>query len=181
MMADTQWPRFMVFQKMNGKQPWQHNGTVHAPDLEMALLNARDVFMRRPDAVGLFVVPDAAIYKVTLEQLASEAELPDSVEFSEEREILVFAKPHEQSACELLGSVKAKSALQALKKGQSEWGDSKALWWWLFPAEASLMNAEAEAESMFSAAREKSYKNSSEYHTVTMMRQLHSKGRLEED
>lgn len=179
-MSDTQWPRFMVFQKMAADQPWQHNGTVHAPDAELALLNARDVFMRRPDAVGLFVVPDSAIYRVTREQLETPEKLQDSRPFSQPKAIQVFAKPHEQSACEFLGTLEATSALQALEAARGKWGASNPLWWWLFPTEAVTGNAEEEAESMFAPARDKTYKNSSEYHTVTMMRQLHAKGRLEE-
>ncbi len=180
-MSDTQWPRYMVFQKMSAKQPWQHNGTVHAPDPEMALLNARDVFSRRPDAIAMWVVPDAAIYKVTQEQLAAPKQLKDSVEFPEFKEIIVFAKTHELSPCEFLGTVQARSALNALKAAQEKFSDGAPLWWWLFPSDARLSTEDSDVGPMFSAARKKEYKNQSEYHTVTMMRQLHAKGKLEDD
>ncbi len=64
-MIDTQWPRYMVFQKMDESKPFVHNGTVHAPDMEMALLNGRDVFGRRPFAVAMYVVGADAIFSKT--------------------------------------------------------------------------------------------------------------------
>src|SRR3989337_2438869 len=70
-MIDTQWPRFMVFQQEAVGKPFIHNGTVHAPDIDMALLNARDVFARRPQAVAMWVVPADSIFTQTREELAN--------------------------------------------------------------------------------------------------------------
>ena len=39
----------------------QHVGSIHAVDAEMALENARDVFTRRGEAAGIWVVPSTAI------------------------------------------------------------------------------------------------------------------------
>jgi ring-1,2-phenylacetyl-CoA epoxidase subunit PaaB len=38
-----------------------HVGSLHAPDAESALHNARDVYTRRQEGVSLWVVPTAAI------------------------------------------------------------------------------------------------------------------------
>ena len=42
-----------------------------------------------------------------------------------------------------------------------------------------MISENADTNPMFAPAHEKTYKNQSEYHTVTMMRQLHDKGKLE--
>ena len=56
-----QWPLWEVFtQKKTGK-PHEHAGSVHAPDAEMALQNARDVYARRREAVNIWVVPSEEI------------------------------------------------------------------------------------------------------------------------
>jgi ring-1,2-phenylacetyl-CoA epoxidase subunit PaaB len=60
-MADTQWPLWEVFTQPNKGEPFEHAGSVHAPDGELALQNARDVYARRGEAVNLWVVPTAAI------------------------------------------------------------------------------------------------------------------------
>jgi ring-1,2-phenylacetyl-CoA epoxidase subunit PaaB len=38
-----------------------HVGSVHAPDAELALRNARDVYTRRQEGVSLWVVPSTSL------------------------------------------------------------------------------------------------------------------------
>jgi len=177
-MPETQWPRYMVFVQERKKDPWRHFGTVHAPDADMALLNARDVFARRPQALGMQVVPAEVIFSKTLEELENASWADDEL-IGESENYLIFAKPFEQSPCEHVGQVKAVSPQRALKKALQTYSDQKALWWWVFPASELSASDDTDADSMFSPALEKTYKNQSEYHTVTLMRQLHDKGKLE--
>ncbi|MCK0168374.1 1,2-phenylacetyl-CoA epoxidase subunit B [Jannaschia sp. S6380] len=39
----------------------RHVGSLHAPDAEKAMLNARDVYTRRHEGVSIWVVPSAQI------------------------------------------------------------------------------------------------------------------------
>jgi ring-1,2-phenylacetyl-CoA epoxidase subunit PaaB len=41
--------------------PHKHAGSLHAPDAEMALMSARDVYTRRNEGASIWVVPSAAI------------------------------------------------------------------------------------------------------------------------
>ena len=63
MTTDTpdarEWPLWEVFTQPPGGKPHEHAGSVHAPDAEMALQNARDVYSRRGEAVSIWVVPSA--------------------------------------------------------------------------------------------------------------------------
>jgi ring-1,2-phenylacetyl-CoA epoxidase subunit PaaB len=59
--ADTQWPLWEVFVQPAQGAPYEHSGSVHAPDAEGALQNARDVYSRRGEAIGIWVVPSNAI------------------------------------------------------------------------------------------------------------------------
>lgn len=59
--GDTQWPLWEVFAQPAQGAPHEHAGSVHAPDAEMALQNARDVYSRRGEAVSLWVVPSISI------------------------------------------------------------------------------------------------------------------------
>jgi ring-1,2-phenylacetyl-CoA epoxidase subunit PaaB len=65
--ADSQHPLWEVFTQAEGGAAHEHAGSVHAPDAEMALQNARDVYSRRGEAVSLWVVPSAAITASTPE------------------------------------------------------------------------------------------------------------------
>jgi ring-1,2-phenylacetyl-CoA epoxidase subunit PaaB len=53
---DTQWTLWEVFTQKASGAPHEHAGSVRAPDKETALLNARDVYSRRNEAVNLWVV-----------------------------------------------------------------------------------------------------------------------------
>lgn len=61
MKTSDKWPLWEVFTQGAHGEPFEHAGSVHAPDAELALQNARDVYARRGEAVNLWVVPSAAI------------------------------------------------------------------------------------------------------------------------
>jgi ring-1,2-phenylacetyl-CoA epoxidase subunit PaaB len=60
-MIETQWPLWEVFVQANPGIPHKHVGSVHAPDAEMAIQNARDVYTRRSEGISIWVVPANAI------------------------------------------------------------------------------------------------------------------------
>ena len=57
----SEWPLWEVFVRGKRGLSHQHAGSLHAPDAEMALRNARDVYTRRQEGVSIWVVPAAAI------------------------------------------------------------------------------------------------------------------------
>lgn len=175
MMSDTQWPRFMVFQQDAEGEPFLHNGTVHAPDIEMALLNARDVFARRPEAVAMWVVPAEAIFTQTREELAAAS---GPIDQSTDRLIdyYVFAKFEQQAQCRQVGEVQAGTPQAAVRSAIEKYGDRKPFWWWVFPKSDIMTSGPQDASPMFAPAREKTFKDQAEYPVVTMMRELRKKG-----
>jgi ring-1,2-phenylacetyl-CoA epoxidase subunit PaaB len=66
---DTQWPSWEVFTQKKSGAPHEHAGNVHAPDAEMALQNARDVYSRRNEAISIWVVPSESITASTPEDV----------------------------------------------------------------------------------------------------------------
>lgn len=59
------WPLWEVFVRSRRGLSHQHVGSLHAPDGEMALRSARDVYTRRGEGVSLWVVPSTAIVATT--------------------------------------------------------------------------------------------------------------------
>lgn len=179
-MVDTQWPRYMVFQKMDENKRFVHNGTVHAPDMEIALLNGRDVFGRRPFAVAMYVVGADVIFSKTVEEI--EAGWGEDVKVVDESggTYLVYGKLNHQSQCEQLGEVEAATDLQAMKKANRTFTDERVWMWWVFPKAAVLSSKIEDVESMFKPVEEHTFKNHANYPVITMMRQIKSKGKLED-
>lgn len=55
------WPMWEVFIRQRRGMSHVHSGSLHAPDSETAVNNARDVYTRRQEGVSIWVVPSTAI------------------------------------------------------------------------------------------------------------------------
>ncbi len=57
----SEFPLFEVFIRSKNGLHHKHVGSLHAPDAEMALTNARDVYTRRSEGVSIWVVKTSDI------------------------------------------------------------------------------------------------------------------------
>ena len=64
-VPDSQWPIWEVFVQEEQGAPHEHAGSLHAPDAEMALQNARDVYARRGRLLSIWVVQSQMITATT--------------------------------------------------------------------------------------------------------------------
>lgn len=60
-MTEKNMPLWEVFIRSRAGLSHRHAGSLHAPDAEMALQNARDVYTRRGEGLSIWVVPSSAI------------------------------------------------------------------------------------------------------------------------
>lgn len=65
MEKENQGPLWEVFIQSKPGQSFKHAGSVHAFDKEMAIENARDIYTRRGEGTGLWVVPSDQIVAVS--------------------------------------------------------------------------------------------------------------------
>jgi ring-1,2-phenylacetyl-CoA epoxidase subunit PaaB len=56
------WPLWEVFVRSRRGLSHQHVGSLHAPDPEMALRNARDLYTRRQEGISIWVVESVGIH-----------------------------------------------------------------------------------------------------------------------
>lgn len=167
-MTDTQWPRFYVFKQDSANSPHLNCGSVHASDGQMALLNARDVFVRRPDCVSLWVVPADRVAEVTVEGLPVLAsdEIGD-----DERVYEVFTKSATKGQHANVGQVVAKSPQTALRKASETYASD--VWVWMVVPKTSIVaSPEDEGPAWFEAARDKPFRHQSFYHTERLIREI---------
>ena len=174
---DTQWPRFEVFQQSREGAPFHNVGSVHAPDAEMALQNARDVFVRRPQTLRLWVVPARQIFTRTRQELENDPAWREEMvtEGVPRKRYHVFCKTSQRRSMNFVahaGEVEAATPVQALEKAIERYGDETVYVWWIVPADAVVANDEEEADSMFTPAHDKKYRMPTDYRTRTMMREV---------
>jgi ring-1,2-phenylacetyl-CoA epoxidase subunit PaaB len=160
-MPDTQWPRWVVFETARPTAPHKVAGSVHAPDAELALLNARDVFVRRPEVISLWMVREEHITAKTAEELAAQpgwaADLPDSD--AAPQRYLVFQKLGHKATHSHVGEVEAPTAQHALKAALETFpgkGRRQPVVWWVIPNEHVVRSTEEDIAFMFEIAKSKS-------------------------
>ena len=174
---DTQWPRYEVFKQDAPGQPYQNVGTVHASDAEMALLNARDIFGRRPSCHSLWVAPEQAILKATAEELADPEKYSLLVSAGAPTAPIatfrVFVKNTQKRSMifvTFVGEVEAGSAQQALALALKQFVQAEGWVWWVCPAQAILESEPGIEESWFAPANDKVYRQQSYYGRVKRKR-----------
>lgn len=167
---DTQWPRFQVFHQDRPERPHLNSGSVHAADAEMALLNARDVFVRRPDCVSLWVSRADDITSATAEEL-EHGTLPEPVE-GPTQAYEVFQKKSQIGTHAHAGSVEASSPEDALRRAIEQFGREGVLVWWIIPVSAIVRTDPDEIDSFFTPAASRLFRDQAFYHTITLMRRL---------
>jgi len=173
-MTDTQWRRFIAFQQEKEGQPHQYAGSVHAPDAEMALMNARDVFVRRPACVSLWVVPAGAIFARTAEQLAAHSlsQEPANGEKQLSARYSVFQKAAHKGTYVHAGDISALSPEHALSAAFQSVAKRSALAWWVFSVSIITRSTPEDIEILFQPALNKTFRDQSFYHTVAAMQQI---------
>ena len=169
-----QWPRYEVFKQEKVGRPFRNVGSVHAPDAELALMNARDVFARRPACTGLWIVPAESILSRTVEELARDR---CSERHDGEGECIsyaVFAKQSQRQAMtyvDYVGVVEAWSAVEAMHLAPEAFGATTGIVWWVCP-EAVINRSEIEDVADFEAATSKLFRMPNQYHTVFTMQRI---------
>ncbi|GEM85163.1 phenylacetic acid degradation protein [Meiothermus hypogaeus] len=183
---DTQWPRWEVFKQDSPNKPHQAVGSVHAADPEHALLTARNIFARRPQAVSMWVVRAEDIYSWTQEEVAEGQMTKGESYQAQVGQYLVFRKTsHKRSMTfvDYVGEVEAATPEEALKKAQATFTDALALAWWIVPADRVYKSdpSPETIQSWFAPAKDKTYKQQQYYATVGSHISKHKVGRGVED
>jgi len=73
------WPMWEVFVRARRGISHVHIGSLHAPDDETALENARDVYTRRGEGVSVWVVPSEAVSAFEPDAASDYVEANDKV------------------------------------------------------------------------------------------------------
>ncbi len=180
-MTDTQWPRYVVLHQDRSGNPHRYAGSVHAPDAEMALLNARDVFVRRPECISLWVVRASLIHALTAEEIE---ENPDacptpidgargaSEEAGARQPYYVFQKIGQRGVHQHVGDMEAASPQEAMRKARGSFPMKNVAVWWVFPAGAVRQSTPEDIEQLFQIAETKIFRDQGQYHTVAALRQI---------
>lgn len=178
MTHDTQWPLYEVFVQETAERPFQSVGAVHAADAEMAIFNARTVFVRRPTCHALWVAPRSAILMRTAAELAAD-EGNETDHSGEPQSYQIFQKVSQRRAMVYVvqvGEVTAVSPHHALQQAIQTFGNDDVYVWWIVPNAAISHTDDDDIEAFFTPALDKTYRQPSAYRTFTAIRKARQSG-----
>lgn len=138
-------------------------------------MNARDVFVRRPECASLWVVRADRILSKTEEELAHDpswlSNLPDSDDPTEP--YCVFQKVGQKGVSRYVGEVEAPSPSHALKLALEQFAKRSVQVWWVVPRRALHVTLTDDVESMFDQVWDKTdFRNQSEFPTVAWLKRI---------
>jgi len=125
-----QFATYEVFVQPKEGKPFQHEGIVHAPNLEMAYVLAKEAFTRRFLCVSLYVVDTVNV--VVSPMTERDANVYQQIDFVPEQpgdkmsyEIYHLVKRGKQHVH--VGTVQAVSACEAMARAKDQFNPGKAL------------------------------------------------------
>ncbi|MEM7112855.1 MAG: phenylacetic acid degradation protein [Chloroflexota bacterium] len=180
-MTDTQWPLYEVFIQEKPNKSHHNVGSVHAVDGEMAVLNARTVFGRRPLCHNMWVAPRTAILSRTAEELTNEPLSLSSLSPDDgQQAYYIFQKTTQRRAMAFVvhvGEVTAVSPEQALQAAIDIYSDKPVYVWWVIPTDAINKTEDDDLDAFFAPALDKTYRQPSAYRTFSAIRRARKQKR----
>lgn len=173
-----QFGTFEVFLQPKEGKPYEHAGIVHAPELEMAFLFAKEQFSRRFTCTGMWVVKtsDVQVSPLSENQQDLYELLPDELDETptglwQEFEVFHLFKRGKQH--QAMGVVKARNVEEALILAKKELHDGKkpVLNIWLAPSMSFLKSTEEEKE-IWNTLPDKKYRDVTDYKAADKIKQF---------
>ncbi len=160
-----QFGTYEVFVQPKEGKPFQHEGIVHAPNLEMAYLLGKETFTRRFTCCSLYVVDTRDVFVSSLTEgntnvydvLGNEKDEAGEKDF----EIYHLSKRGRQHVH--VGSIAADSPAGAMSKAKSLYGAGKVIYnVWAIDRESIRFTSE-EDKDMWLTLPEKKFRDAAEY------------------
>lgn len=150
------WPRWEAFVRQNGGLSHVYSESVHAPDAETALQNARDAYLRRVEGVSLWVVPAADVH-VWESDSPNNDPLDDSATAASLWEI--FVRHRRGLAHVHAGSISATCPANAIDRARNVYlTRNEGVSVWAIPASAVNAADPADAAALFEPFADKDYR-----------------------
>jgi ring-1,2-phenylacetyl-CoA epoxidase subunit PaaB len=158
---------FEVFVQAKENKPFQHEGIVHASDIELAFVLAKETFTRRFTCISLFVTDTRDVYVSTTTEgnISAYDTLPPLIANDQEREeeylILHLLKRGKQHV--LVGEVTANSPQAAMHKSKETLNDGKPVFNVWAIRKSAIRLTQPEEMVLWNTLPEKKYRDAADY------------------
>lgn len=157
---------FEVFVQPKEGKPFQHEGIVHAPDVEMAFVLAKETFTRRFMCVSLYVCDTRNVYVSPLTDGATNAYdlIRDSVKSgSEKTSFEIYHLPRRGKQHVHAGTVQAGSPEEAMAEAKQKFKSDKTIYNVWAVRTSDIRFTSAEEKDLWLTLPEKKFRDASDY------------------
>ena len=162
-----QFGTFEVFVQPKEGKPFQHEGIVHAPNLAMAYILAKETFTRRNTCVSLYVVDTRDVFVSTTTEGNQNAydlivEISNKTNKEVMYEIYHLVKRGKQHIH--AGSISASNAEEAMSKSKTNFDVGKVIYnIWAIPATAIRYTSSEEKKDLWLTLPDKKFRDAADY------------------
>ncbi|MFN3839413.1 MAG: phenylacetic acid degradation b [Cyclobacteriaceae bacterium] len=160
-----QFGTFEVFVQAKEGKPFQHEGIVHAPDLEMAFVLAKEAFTRRFTCVSLCVVDTRHVYVSAMTEGNESAwDFIHSVEEQPGEKVSyeIYQLPRRGKQHQHAGTVQAATPAQAMSEAKKLFGSKLVYNVWAIRT-ADIRFTSPEEKELWLTLPEKKFRDASDY------------------
>lgn len=160
-----QFGTFEVFVQAKEGKPFQHEGIVHAPDLEMAFVLAKEAFTRRFTCVSLCVVDTRHVYVSAMTEGNESAW--DFIHYVEEQtgekvSYEIYQLPRRGKQHQHAGTVQAATPAQAMSEAKKLFSSKQVYNVWAIRT-ADIRFTSPEEKELWLTLPEKKFRDASDY------------------
>lgn len=170
---------YEVFVQPKEGKAFQHEGIVHASDLEMAFILAKESLTRRFQCVSLFVTDtkDVVASSITEGETNAYDTIPTSSASSSHKEKYdVFHLNKRGKQHVHVGVVEAGSGEEALSEAKNNFGDAKVFNVWVIPS-AKIRFTTPEEKDLWNTLPEKKFRDAANYKGGDKLKEFLEKNR----
>jgi ring-1,2-phenylacetyl-CoA epoxidase subunit PaaB len=156
---------YEVFVQPREGKPFQHEGAVHAPDLELAFVLAKETFTRRFTCSSLYVVDTRQVHVSPMAEGNQNAydllpAITEDVKNPQSYEVYHLLKRGKQHIH--VGTVQASSPLLAMAEARNQFGAKPVFNLWVIRTSDIRFTSEAEKD-LWLTLPEKKFRDASDY------------------
>lgn len=161
-----QFGTFEVFVQPREGKPFQHEGIVHAPNLEMAFVLAKEAFTRRFTCVSLYVVDTRHVYVSPMTESTTSVfefihETPEQPGVKLSYEIFLLAKRGKQHVH--AGTVLATTPAEAMSEGKKHFQSDKVMYNMWAVRTRDIRFTQPDEKELWLTLPEKKFRDASDY------------------
>jgi ring-1,2-phenylacetyl-CoA epoxidase subunit PaaB len=155
---------FEVFVQAKEGKPFQHEGSIHAPDLEMAFILAKESLTRRFQAISLFVTDTRNVMVSTTTEGDQNAydTIPDASSTDSKMIFEIFHLPKRGKQHIYAGAVNASSVEEAFAEAKKKFGAVKVYNVWAVPSDKIRFTL-PEEKDLWKTLPDKKFRDAAEY------------------